>query len=98
MREAPSSIHRSCHVCNILISNLKLGLPSDEEEVFDKLSQKKVISKEMVLILKEMKGFRNILVHKYGVVKDEIVFENLSRLSDFTDFIEEILKYLKRKK
>ena len=40
-----------------------------------------------------MKGFRNILVHKYGVVDDELVFEMLSeKLGDFELIIKEILK------
>ena len=43
-----------------------------------------------------MKGLRNILVHRYGEVEDEIVFENLSEnLGDFEKFKEEILKYIK---
>ena len=44
-------------------------------------------------ILKNMKGFRNILVHKYGVINDELVFEVLSeKLEDFEKFKQEILK------
>lgn len=83
-------------ICNILISGLKLGLPSTEEEIFQKLESKKIISHRMAEILNEMKGFRNILVHKYGVVNDELVFENLSeKLEDFDKFKEEILNYIK---
>ena len=79
-------------ICNILVSGLKLGLPSDEDEVIKKLEKKKIISKEMSEILKDMKGFRNILVHKYGAVDDELVFEMLSeRLNDFNKFKEEVL-------
>lgn len=44
-----------------------------------------------------MKGFRNILVHKYGEVDDDLVYENLSdRLGDFELFIKEVLIFLKR--
>jgi uncharacterized protein YutE (UPF0331/DUF86 family) len=83
-------------ICNILISGLKLGLPSTEEEIFQKLESKKIISHRMAEILNEMKGFRNILVHKYGTVNDELVFENLSeKLEDFDKFKEEILNYIK---
>jgi len=83
-------------ICNILISGLKLGLPSTEEEIFQKLESKKIISHRMAEIINEMKAFRNILVHKYGVVNDELVFENLSeKLGDFDKFKEEILNYIK---
>ena len=43
-----------------------------------------------------MKGFRNILVNKYGTVDDELVFEMLSeKLEDFDKFKEEVLNCLK---
>ena len=85
-------------ICNILISELRLGLPSDEEEIFDKLSKNKIISKKLGNKLNDMKGFRNILVHKYGLIDDERAFENLGELSDFEDFKDEILRFLKGKK
>lgn len=86
-------------ICNILISELKLGIPSNEDEVFDKLENKKIISKQLSKTLKEMKGFRNILVHKYGIIENERVFEMLSdNLDDFEKFKEEILKFIKNSK
>lgn len=87
------SIETVIDICNIVASGLRIGLPSDEDDLFEKLKNKKVISKEMLIILKEMKGFRNILVHRYGEVDDEKVFEILSeKLMDFEKFKEEILK------
>jgi len=82
-------------ICYILNTSLNLGIPSDDEDVFSKLKARKVISQKTSLILNEMKGFRNILVHKYGKVDDEIVFEMLTEnLSDFDMFKEEILKFI----
>jgi len=90
------SIETVIDICNIIISELKLGLPSNEEEIFDKLEKKKIISPQMCGLLNDMKGFRNILVHKYGVVDDEIVFEMLSeKMKDFDAFKKEILLFLK---
>ena len=80
-------------ICNLVVSGLKLGLPSDEDDIFKKLESKKIISGKTAEILKNMKGFRNILVHKYGILKDELVFEMLSeKLDDFEKFKKEILK------
>jgi len=79
---------------NVLVSNLRLGVPSDEDDLFEKLKRKKIISPKMEKALKTMKGFRNILVHKYGKVDDELVFENLEKLNDFSEFITEITKFL----
>ena len=89
------SIETVLDICNIIISELKLGLPSNEEQVFDKLYQSKIISEKVLAKIKGMKGFRNILVHKYSEVKDELVFENVDNLEDFDDFKEEILSFLK---
>lgn len=90
------SIEIILYICNILISNLRLGIPADESDIFVKLNNKKVISKGMAVVLDEMKGFRNILVHRYGSVEDEKVFEILKdKLGDFERFKEEILKYIK---
>lgn len=89
------SIEAIIDICYIIVSNLKLGTPSDEDILFEKLSKKNIISKNMANILKDMKGFRNILVHKYGEVDDEKVFEYLEELEDFDKFKEEILNFLK---
>src|SRR5438046_1994150 len=50
------SIEAVIDICNIIISNLKLGIPSDEDMVFEKLGGKKIISVKVKNILKEMKG------------------------------------------
>ena len=92
------SIECVVDICNIITSDLKLGLPSDEEEMLVKLERKGVISKEIKNVLIGMKGMRNILVHKYGEIKDELVFEALSeRMEDFDKFKEEVLKFLRKK-
>lgn len=86
-------------ICNILVSKLRLGLPSNEEDIFIKLEKKNFISKNMKNKLVEMKGLRNILVHRYGEIDDEKIFEVLSdNLNDFEKFKEEILKILEKVK
>ena len=86
-------------ICNILTSDLRLGIPSDEDDMFSKLEKKEIITKSMKNILMDMKGMRNVLVHKYENVKDELIFEVISeKLNDFEKFKMEILKFLKNKK
>ena len=92
------SIETLIDISNIIISGLKLGIPSDEDIVIEKLRAKKIISEEMSKIFKKMKGFRNLLVHKYGEVDDEMVFESLSDIDDFERFIKEIMVFLKKNK
>lgn len=83
--------------CKLFVSGLRLGLPSEENDLFDKLKKKGIISEEMVSLLKEMRGFRNILIHEYATVNDELVYEALqTRLEDFKRFKKEILNALKK--
>jgi uncharacterized protein YutE (UPF0331/DUF86 family) len=45
-----------------------------------------------------MRGFRNILVHRYGRVEDELVYKVLTKnLGDFNIFVKETIEYLKSK-
>ncbi len=80
----------------ILVKELKLGLPDDEESVFDKLKEKNTISEEMYERLREMKKFRNVLIHRYKTINNPLVYENASEnRGDFTEFKKEILSFLR---
>lgn len=83
-------------VCTLIVKDLRLGLPSSEEDLFEKLEKKGIISKEMKEKLRLMRGFRNILVHRYAEVDDELVFENLKNIGDFREFKEQIISFLKK--
>lgn len=46
-----------------------------------------------------MKGFRNILVHRYGEIDDALAFKILTeKLNDFNLFIDLVNKFLKNQK
>ncbi|MCK5698671.1 MAG: DUF86 domain-containing protein [Candidatus Aenigmarchaeota archaeon] len=90
------SIESVIDICMLLVKDLKLGLPVEEEDVFDKLEKKKIFPKKLIKKLREMKGLRNILVHRYGSVDDELVYDSLSaELNDFHEFIDDVLKFTK---
>ena len=89
------SIECVIDVCALIVSGLRLGLPSEQDDLFERLEEAGVISSDMKEALKKMKGFRNLLVHEYGRIDDEIVYDMVrNRLSDFTDFKKEIIKVL----
>jgi len=91
------SIECVIDICNMLASELKLGLPSTQEDLFQKLESSHIISNQIVGNLKKMKSFRNIIVHRYGIVDDELVYGILkNNLGDFLDFKKEILEFLKK--
>lgn len=84
-------------VCALLVAGLRLGLPGEEDDLFEKLARAGVISQPMVSTLKRMKGLRNLLVHEYGRINDEIVFDTVRRrLGDFDAFKREILAFLRQ--
>lgn len=102
--EKKRSCERLLHLCieciidiaKLFVSGLRLGLPSEENDLFDKMQKKGIVSKEMNVALKKMKGFRNILVHEYATIDDELVFSAArTKLEDFRKFKEEVLKALK---
>ncbi len=73
------------------------GLPpaSTYRETFEILHQAGILSSELTLRLKQMVGFRNLIVHDYTRIDDERVYGILKRrLGDFEAFAEEIERYL----
>ena len=92
------SIEVCIDLCALLVRELKLGLPSEEESVFDKLVVAKVISPSTKSKLSGMKSFSNVLIHKYVEINDRLVYENATKnLKDFRDFQKEILKFIKKR-
>jgi uncharacterized protein YutE (UPF0331/DUF86 family) len=71
--------------------------PQRRDDVFEKLESADVFSTDLTGLLRRMKGCRNILVHEYGGVDDDIVFETVrtGRL-DFERFKRETLSALER--
>jgi uncharacterized protein YutE (UPF0331/DUF86 family) len=89
------SIECVIDISSLLVTGLRLGLPAEEDDLFEKLTRAGIISHPMRETLRKMKGFRNILVHEYGGVDDRIVYEVLqNRLDDFEAFKREILQAL----
>jgi uncharacterized protein YutE (UPF0331/DUF86 family) len=90
------SIETAVDVCSLLVAGLRLGLPGEENDLFEKLADRGVISRPTADLLRRMKGMRNILVHEYGRVDDELIFETVThRLGDFDTFKREILTFLR---
>jgi len=80
-------------ICNMIVSEKKLGAPVDEEDIIEKLVKAKIIPESLGEKIREMRGTRNILVHKYGYVDDKTIYEILEdNLKDFEEFIDVILK------
>jgi uncharacterized protein YutE (UPF0331/DUF86 family)/predicted nucleotidyltransferase len=78
-------------VCAILVKDLHLGPPQNEDHLFELLRNKL----ENVETLMQMKRFRNILVHRYETIDDELVFQYATnQIKDFEQFINNIKAFL----
>ena len=81
----------------VLVSSQRFGLPESEESIVDLLVEKGVITQELGRKVKGMKGFRNILVHRYGRKEDRLVYAFLTQnLGDFAEFEAQVKRYLQK--
>ena len=90
------AIEATIDACAMLVSGLRLGLPGEENDLFEKLARRGVVSEGMTETLRRMKGMRNLLVHEYGRIDDELIFETArDRLADFGTVRREVLEFLR---
>lgn len=81
-------------LCFILANDKGFKMPEEDEAIFDVLYQEKIISEELSKKLKDAKGMRNFIIHQYGKIDDEIIFETITGQleKDVREFLEEIEK------
>ena len=75
-----------------IVSTRKLGLPQTKREAFILLEENNIIDSKMSKDMQGMVGFRNIAVHDYKEIDEEIlkdVIEN--HLNDLLDFARILL-------
>lgn len=90
------TIECAIDICHVLVTGLRLGLPAEEDDLFGKLTDAGIVLPDMGDTLREMKGFRNILVHEYARIDDRLVYEAVrTRTGDFRRFADEIRAYLR---
>jgi|SRR3989344_4956059 len=89
-------------VINVLSAAIALsnfGIPSSEDSIIQIAEKNKILNASLASRIREMKGFRNIIVHKYGEIDDERVYKYLSNeLDDFDNFRKQILTFMKHAK
>lgn len=78
----------------IVIKEKKFKIPEDDIKAFFVLVDENIIEEKLAERLREAKGMRNIIVHEYGKINDELVFyaiaEELEK--DVVEFLEKIKK------
>ena len=94
------NLQRACEaaidIAMYIVSNRKLGVPQTKKEAFIKLEENNLISKEISTNMQKMIGFRNIAIHDYKQIDEEVLEDVIkNHLEDITEFAKEILN-LKR--
>ena len=90
------NLQRACElvtdIAMYVVSNRKLGIPQSKKEAFEILMKNKIISEEMYKKMKGMIGFRNIAVHDYKEIDEEILIDVIeNHLNDLVEFSREML-------
>lgn len=84
-------------ICAILNTDLALGIPGEDDDILTNLTHSEIIGSEMIGKIQGMRGFRNIVIHRYGAIDDALAFqllkENIGDFSLFTADIEKILEH-----
>lgn len=90
------AIQAALDVASHIVSDDRLGEPHTNRELFDLLARASWITSHQAEPLKNMVGFRNILVHGYADVDLGIVRSILdSHLDDLVTFVTTIRRRLK---
>lgn len=94
------NLQRACEattdIAMYIVSNRKLGVPQTKKEAFKKLEENKLISKDISNNMQKMIGFRNIAIHDYKQIDEEVLADVIeNHLNDLIDFCRVILN-LKR--
>lgn len=81
------AIQAALDAASQIVSDERLGEPWTNRELFDLLERAGWIAPELAAILRDMVGFRNILVHGYDTVNLQIVEDVVrNRLDDLLEF------------
>lgn len=94
------NLQRACEmatdVAMYIVSTRKLGIPQTKKEAFEKLYENGLISDDMCAKMKGMIGFRNIAIHEYKEIDEEILKDIIeNHLVDIKEFVREMIN-LKR--
>ena len=95
------NLQRACEavldLAMYIVSNRKLGLPQNKREAFKLLEENNIIDNNMSKNMQGMVGFRNIAVHDYKEIDEEILKDIIeNNMNELMDFARIVLNLEKR--
>ena len=91
-----TTIEACIDIAQHLCSTESLGTPSDNGDAIGRIGDVGIIETDTAKAMKSVVGFRNILVHEYIEVDDNIVVHRLQHHQDLRDFSLQIGSWLSR--
>jgi uncharacterized protein YutE (UPF0331/DUF86 family) len=92
-----AAIETCISITNHIIATERLRSPRDYKDSFQVLNEAGILPDDFTRTMRELAGLRNLLVHLYWDVDDEMVYEGIrSELGDFETFVAHIMAYLER--
>jgi uncharacterized protein YutE (UPF0331/DUF86 family) len=89
------AIENIIDITSIINSDLRLSVPESEESFVESLVKNEILTQNMAEKTRRMKGFRNIIVHRYGRIDDLLAYKILTEhLDDIYEFMESIERFL----
>ena len=70
------------------------GPPVDNGDALRLLGKHSVLSPELATAMRKAVGFRNVLVHEYIAVSDEVVVAQLQDLSDLDAYVRKVTEFV----
>ena len=97
------TLHIAIEACldigNHIISDEGFREPEDNRDIFNVLGEKGIITDKLQKRLQDMASFRNLIVHSYAKIDNEIVYGILKkRLGDIEEFMKVISKPITSRK
>ncbi|ACS33488.1 type VII toxin-antitoxin system HepT family RNase toxin [Thermococcus gammatolerans] len=91
-----TAIEGAFSVCNHI--SVRMGrVPKSYADCFKTLAELGVVEKDLAERLARMARFRNVLVHRYWRIDDELVFEIMKKdTRDLEEFVRAVGEYVKR--
>lgn len=91
------SVETCINIANHIIATEKLRAPLDYKDSFRVLNEADILPDTLSRKMQQLAGLRNLLVHLYLEVDDELVYEGIrNELEDFAAFADHILAFLDR--
>lgn len=89
-----TSIETCVDIAQHICSAEGWGPPADNGDAMNVLGLHEVLTAELADAMRQAVGFRNVLVHEYVAVADEIVTSRLDDLSDLEQFAAQVTSFV----